>query len=538
MPTDEELTALEARLEPAVKVVVAMMRKHNELLTETVRQLEATLASLRDELKDQRTQNAELRRMLFGRKSEKMPPMNQQVRRSLDAEELFPSVERDAEGAATPVAAPSAPELEKKRRQQGRKRSEKERKRAKAARKLKLPVLRERIAVEAEQLPEGYTLSDFRPLGEGQVVRRVEHVREHLVVVEYILQTLVSKDAEHLLTAPSPPSVQEGGHYGPGVYARVVVGKTVDSLPLNRLAKIFAREGAPIARSTLCTLFHRAAQLLEPLYAALVDLARGDPYVNADETHMPVQEKGQCRSGWIWTFITKSVIVYRFSPHRSKDVAEEFLGGTAGTLQVDGYSAYSSSCLEGGRRRAGCWGHARRGYFKCLKDVPDSAFMLERIVELYKVEYHAAERGFLGTDAHRELRQALSKPVIEQIKTWCQEQQSLHVPKSPLGQAIGYTLKQWDALTVFLDDPKIGLDNNVSERALRIQALGRKNFLFVGHDEAGQNLAILQSIVATCNLHGVNPYDYLADALIRVQTHPQSRIQQLLPMNWPLVDST
>jgi transposase len=126
----------------------------------------------------------------------------------------------------------------------------------------------------------------------------------------------------------------------------------------------------------------------------------------------------------------------------------------------------------------------------------------------------------------------LSKPITAQIKTWCDEQKPLHVPKSPMGQAIGYALNQRQALTAFLDDPKISLDNNVSERALRILALGRHNFLFVGHDEAGQNLAILQSLVATCKLHDVNPYDYVVDVLIRIQTHPQARIDELLPMNW------
>jgi transposase len=517
MPTDDELKALEAQLEPGMRLVVSMLRQ-------TIQRLEAALESLGEELKAQRVQNAELRRMLFGRKSEKMPAMEREVRRALDAEELFPP--------GAPGDAPGEPDTEKKRRQRGRQRSEKERQLARAERKRKLPVVRERVVVRPEQLPPGYVLSDFRVVGEGKLVSRVEHVREHLVLVEYVLETLASNDGEHIITASSPPGVQEGGHYGPGVYARIVVGKTDDSLPLNRLAKIFAREGAPIARSTLCGLFHRAAELLEPLYAALVEIARGDPYVNADETHMPVQEKGQCRSGWMWTFLTGSVIVYRFSASRSKDVAEQFLGGTTGWLQVDGYSAYSSSCLEGGRTRAGCWGHTRRGFFKCEKDVPEARFVRDRIVELYKIEYRAAEQDILGTDAHRDLRQALSKPITDQIRTWCDAQKPLHVPKSPMGQAVGYALNQWQALTVFLDDPKLSLDNNVSERALRILALGRHNFLFVGHDEAGQNLAILQSLVATCKLHDVNPYEYLVDVLIRVQTHPQARIGELLPMNW------
>lgn len=523
MPTDEELQALEAQLDPAVRVVIGLLRKNNQSLLESIEQLKA--------------QNAELRRMLFGRRSEKMPSMASEVRRALDADELLgptpgstPSV--DGAQASTAAPTPDAAEEETKRRKRGRKRSEQERQAARAARKRKLPVLTERVPVNPDQLPPGYTLGDFRVVGEGTIVRRFEHVREHLVAIEYVLETLASKDGLHLVAAKSPPAVQEGGHYGPGVYARVIVAKTDDSLPLNRIAKIFARDGAAIAPSTLGTLFHRGAELCQPLYAALAAIARQDPHLNADETRMPVQAKGQCRTGWIWTFISKTIIVYKFSPTRAAAVAEEFLGGTTGTLQIDGYSGYSSSCADDARLRVGCWSHARRGFFNCLRDNPEAMYVLERIVGLYKVEYRAAEQDLLGTEGHRDLRQALSKPLTDEIIAWCRDSTPRFNPQSPMAKAIGYTINQWDTLLVFLEDPKLRLDNNISERALRIMALGRKNFLFVGHDEAGQNLAILQTIVATCKLHGVNPYEYLADVLVRIQTHPQSRIAELLPMNW------
>jgi transposase len=139
---------------------------------------------------------------------------------------------------------------------------------------------------------------------------------------------------------------------------------------------------------------------------------------------------------------------------------------------------------------------------------------------------------YLGTDEHRDLRQTLSKPLTEEIIAWCRENTPRFAPKSPMAKAIAHIINQWETLVVFLKDPRLRLDNNISERALRIMALGRKNFLFVGHDEAGQNLATLQTLVATCKLHGVNPYDYLVDVLMRVQTHPQSRIAELLPMHW------
>lgn len=528
MPTDEELDALAAQLEPGVRLVVGLLRENN-------RQLMEALESLREELKAQRVQNAELKRMLFGPRSEKMPSMESEVRRAIDAEELLgpePSSEDETSADIEEDDAESDDDAETNRRKRGRKRSKKARDEAKAKRKRNLPVVRERVVVTADQLPEGYTLDDFRPVGDGTVVGRYEHVREHLVYIEYVLETLASKDGEHIVAAPSPLSVQEGGLYGPGVYARVVVAKTDDSIPLNRMSKIFAREGAPIARSTLCALFHRAANLLEPLYDRLVSIARGDPYMNADETRMPVQAKKKCRKAWVWTFITPKIIIYKFSPTREAKVAESMLAGTTGTLQVDGYSGYTKSCDVDGRTRVGCWGHTRRGFFKCHEEFPEAGYVLERIVRLYMVEYRAAEQGILGTDEHRAMRQALSKPLALEIKAWCDEHADHYPPEGPMSKAIGYALNQWDTLVVFLDDPKLRLDNNLSERALRIIALGRLNFLFVGHDEAGQNLAILQSLVATCKLSGVNPYDYLADVLIRVQTHPSSRIDELLPMNW------
>lgn len=234
-----------------------LLRQNNRRLLESLEQLNA--------------QNAELRRMLFGRRSEKMPSMQSEVRRALEAAELVGLAPGEASESASSNASTSEPaaeppeEVEKRRRKQGRKRSEAERKAARAERNRQLPVITEQVPVTPDQLPAGYELSDFRRVGDGTTVRRYEHVREHIVAIEYVLDTLASVDGEYILTAKSPPSVQEGGHYGPGVYARVVVGKTDDSLPLNRLAKGFARDGARIARSTLCSLFHRAADLCVPI---------------------------------------------------------------------------------------------------------------------------------------------------------------------------------------------------------------------------------------------------------------------------------
>ena len=148
------------------------------------------------------------------------------------------------------------------------------------------------------------------------------------------------------------------------------------------------------------------------------------------------------------------------------------------------------------------------------------------------MEHAAFEARIVGTPQHLALRRERSAPIRAELKAWLDEAQGQHPPKSPLGTAIRYTLNQWDSLGRFLDDARIPLDNNPAEAALRRVALGRKNFLFVGHDRAGENLAGLYSLVATCEANGVNPLAYLTDVIIRIHEHPNSRIDELLPHNW------
>jgi len=202
---------------------------------------------------------------------------------------------------------------------------------------------------------------------------------------------------------------------------------------------------------------------------------------------------------------------------------------------VDAYTGYNRVFTPEGWSRAGCLAHARRRFFEAKNSCTEAETALDYIRQVYRVEHEARERGIVGGYRHSRLREEQSRPVMDRFRKWLEEQQGLHPPKSPMGKAVGYSLRNWDALTAFLDNGRIPLDNNASERALRGAALGRKNFLFVGHESAGENLAGLYSLAATCEAHGVNAQAYLADVLLRVQTHPQSRIHELLPMNWQAV---
>lgn len=515
MATHDDLDELEAALDPTARYVIKVMRQSIDDLKGMLVERDQQLARLTEQLD-------EMKRMLFGKRSEKLPPMASEVRRVVEADELT------VDGDPMPAADE---DRKREQRRRARKKSEPSRKKKRGLRK-NLPVIKETVTVTPAQLPEGMSLEDFRPVGEGEIIRRIEHVREHLVVVEYQIQSLASKDGSVVIKAESPTQVADGGHYGPSLYAHVTVSKCVDSLPLHRIAKMMERAGCPIARSTLCTLFHRTAELLAPVYDRLLHIARHDPYVHADETTLRVQAQGQCLKGWVWVVLCKQVIAYVFDESRSGDVAKRLLGGTTGNLVIDGYSGYNKVTDVEGRTRVGCWSHARRKFFEAMSSVPEAKEVLDLIVELYCIEHLAAERDILGTDAHGLLRDTESRAALGKIDAWVDAHKGQYPPKSKMGIAVGYAIKQRVALSRFLEDPKLPLDNNVAERALRIVALGRKNFLFAGHVEGAQNLAILQTIVATCAVHSVDPYDYIKDVLIRVQSHPASRIDELLPWNW------
>jgi len=351
----------------------------------------------------------------------------------------------------------------------------------------------------------------------GRLVRKL-HMRE----------TLRCTSCNHFVRAPAPPRVVDGGQYGPAFIARVVVSKCADCLPLYRQVTAMGREGLFVARSTLVGLFHLAAGLIKPIYDRMVALIPESPVVYADETSLKMQKVEKL--GFIWTFATETEVVYCFSPNRSGETPKAILGDSSGVLVVDGYTGYNNVTVPGCRTRAGCNAHARRKFVDIDDD--DARKMISHLDEVFRVERDAARDDVVGKAAHLELRKTRSRPAMEAIKTWCDDNLDMHAPKTPMGTAIRYFRNQWEPLTVFLDDVRIQPHNMISERLLRVIALGRKNYLFVGHEEAGDNLAILCSMIASCALHGINPAHYLADVLIRVQNQRAADIDDLLPQNW------
>jgi hypothetical protein len=227
---------------------------------------------------------------------------------------------------------------------------------------------------------------------------------------------------------------------------------------------------------------------------------------------------------------TPADLVYDYTTTRSRAGPAAFLGEFRGYLQADAYAGYDALYATGRVVEVGCWAHARR-YFWDAKgaDAGRALRALGAIRELYAVE---ADARALDADARRRLRHERAQPILERLKTWLDEQADVVLPKSPIGEAVGYARKQWGALTRYLDDGDLAIDNNVSERALRKVVVGRGNWLFCGNDEGGRRAAILYSLVATCKEHRLDPWAYLRDVLARIPTHPDQRRAELLPRHW------
>jgi transposase len=444
-----------------------------------------------------------LERRVLGPKSEKMPPPSSELRRTESTQ--------DAEA----------------RRLAG---LERRRQRAALKQKLQQQIVIHRVSDEEKQCPKcGKAVETL--LGEGKRTTVYEYVPGYFVRQEHVQEKLACRCGQYIATAGPPPRALDKSQYGPGFIAHLCVMKCADSIPLHRLAKQYQRLSIPMARSTLTDLFHAAAEKLEPLWKRLLAVIAQSEIVQADETSLKMQRPN--KRGFVWTFLAEDLIAYRFAGDRSGETPLQVLGGTTGTLLVDGYTGYSRVTDVDGRDRAGCLAHVRRKIFDALSTAPSEArYGLEIILEVYRVEHEAAARKIVRTPEHLAMRHTRSRAAMDRLHDWLIQEQPKHLPKGPLGSAISYALNQWDRLLCFLDNVNIPVDNNASESALRVVALNRKNWLFVGDVEAGDHYATLASLIATCEAREIDPVAYLKDVLMRVDLHPASRIDELLPHNW------
>ncbi|QVL33917.1 IS66 family transposase [Telmatocola sphagniphila] len=344
-----------------------------------------------------------------------------------------------------------------------------------------------------------------------------------------------SKD--QLKVAELPPDAFPKSKTAPGLIADVIVSKLVDHLPLYRQEQRYARQGVEIARSTLCGWLADTAEVLHPLYQLMkADLILA-PNLHTDDTTVPVQDDqlDRRRTGRLWTYLDDRMILYESTPNHYGEWPAAFLKGFQGYLQCDAFSGYNQLFTSGTIIEVACWAHTRRKFVEAEKTAAAWAHeAVARIKLLYAIEDRA--KG-LTAPARAELRQTEAKLILESFGTWLEKLQKEVLPKSPIGEAVGYELNQWKALNVYITDGRLSIDNNVAERAIKPYAIGRRNWLFFGSDNGGRTLAILSSFTATCLIHEINPWEYLRNVLIRLPITPNEQLRKLLPYNWEKIDS-
>ena len=370
--------------------------------------------------------------------------------------------------------------------------------------------------------------TELRPVGQGKPSTVIEYVQPHFRRRIYMRETLACR-CGHIVTAPAPDRLGDKTRYAPSFVAHLIVSKCNDSMPQYRLEKAYRNLGIPMSRSTMCDLWHRGAQVLQPLHQLALAMVPKAADVHADETS--IRQLGLNKRAFLWDFVTPELVVYRYAPTRSGDVPKEVLGDSTGRLVVDQYTGYNAVTKPGKRTRAGCLAHARRNLFE-QREHPEIQEALDIITEIYLVEHEAKQAGIVGTDPHLELRRARSRPLFARLLRWARRHRHGHEPRSGMAKAIRYILKYWRELGRFLRYATIPPDNNIAEAPLRRVALGRANFLFVGSERSGHDLAVLYTLVASCEKHAVNPIAYLTDVLTRLPDHPNQQLEQLLPHLW------
>ncbi len=499
---------------------------------------EAELAMARAELTGARilieqykAQLAKLRRMRFGRSSEKLDRQIAQLELMLEDLE-------EGEAARTAPSLNAEGEVLERRKPE---------RRQPVRRPLPEHLPREEIVLAAGDVCPGCGGTHFSKLG-ADVTEVLEKIPARLKVIRHIRPKFSCRACETIIQAPSPDLPVEKGRPGPGLLANVVVAKYLDGLPLYRQSAILAREGIEIERATLADWVGHAAWWVAPLAALIGAHVMAAPVIHTDDTPIKVLApgNGQTKLGRLWTYLVDErpwcgdrapAAFYRFSPDRKSERPRDHLAGFSGVIQADAYKGYEALTRPTGLApptiaHAACWAHARRHiydeYEKTKSPIAEEA--LRRIGQLYEVE-----AAITGQTAEQRVaaRREHAVPILKDLKEWFEAQRRRLSSKNTLYKAIGYAVTRWDQLTLYVADGRIGIDNNPAERSLRGIALTRKNFLFLGSEAGGDRAAILYTVLETAKLNGLDPEAYLADVIDRMaKGHPINRLSELLPWNW------
>lgn len=378
--------------------------------------------------------------------------------------------------------------------------------------------------------------------------------RERHIYPKYVCNDCQCQE-QTLVQAPVPAGVIDKSIATPELLAHIIISKFADHQPLYRQSLIYGRSGVHLSDSTMADWVGRCGVALEPLVKRLHELLLTQPILHADETPVNIlkfnNNKGKLKQGYVWAYLTPQhcqsyggfkAVVYDFAESRRNEHPKAFLDKWQGKLICDDYNGYK--CLFNQQQavtEVGCMAHARRKFHE-LHIKGQSLVAHEALVlfqKLYAVERQIDELFEKNeTPSPRvaktvvAIRQQQAKPIAEELYRWLQEKRQGASKNAGIAQAIDYCLKRWTALTQYLDDGDLPIDNNWAENQMRPWALGRKNWLFAGSLRSGQRAAVIMSLIQSARLNGLDPYAYLSDVLRRLPTHKDRDIDELLPHIW------
>jgi transposase len=483
-------------------------------------QMQLTLSALTHEL-------AQLRKMIYGARSERSAVLSHPSQLTLD---MFGGEPAAADNGAADQPAGQIT--------YSRKTDTKKPKNFSHPGRNPLPahLRREEIIVEPDHVPPG-----ARKIGE-EITEELEYLPGELYVNRYVRPKYASPSAADpsatdIIIAPLPVRPLEKALAGPGLLAQVAIDKYIDHIPLHRQMQRFERGGVRLPYSTLTDMVAGTCEVITPVFEAHKRQTLSTGYLHVDETPIRVLDKakkGRSHQGYMWVYNNSpgGLVLFDYQPTRGSEHPEGMLEQFRGYLQTDGYVGYDSFIDKEGITWLHCMAHARRKFIEAAdNDKGRSSYALEQMGRLYALERRCKEEG-LNEQERWEQRQSEALPILKELGAWMKEQYVQVLPKSPIGKALGYSLERWERLSLYTTNGMLEIDNNPVEREIRPVAVGRKNYLFCGSHQAAQRTAMLYSLLGTCKLQGINPLSWLKDVLGRIATHPINRISELLPENW------